>query len=124
MSGIVHNVLLVEDELLIALDTQAMLTAAGFTIAGPAADVASGLALLETEKIDAAVLDVNLRGAEVWPLALELQQRGVPFVLLTGYGGDISMPATLRSTPRLGKPVAEQELIRVLSESLARKYGA
>ncbi len=114
------RVLLVEDEALIALYTAETLTDAGYDVVGPADRLESALALAETEQLDAAVLDVNLAGIQVWPVANVLHQRGVPFVLLTGFGSSIEVPATCRAAQRLDKPFNETVLLNALQTIVGR----
>jgi len=101
------RILLVEDELLPALDTGDVLTECGYTVVGPALSVSQALPLLD-QPLDAAVLDVLLGSETVWPVADALQRRGVPFVLLTGMLSE--MPPAYRSAPILGKPVHYEAL--------------
>ena len=75
-----RSVLLVEDDLLVAWDIEQMLTAAGVRVLGPASSVGAALALLKTERPDAAILDLKLRGELVTPVARKLRHMGVPFV--------------------------------------------
>lgn len=104
--------------MLIALDTQDALTTAGYEVLGPAADITTGLAIVGAETIDAAVLDVSLGSAYVWPVAEALHARRVPMVLLSGYGAALNIPADLQSIPRLSKPVVTDELIKVVASLL------
>jgi CheY-like chemotaxis protein len=80
------RVLLVEDEFLIAEDLASVLSAAGATVVGPAYTVAGALSLIESgDALDGAVLDVNLKGEAVFPVADALLSRSIPFVFTTGY---------------------------------------
>ena len=91
------RILLVEDEALIAMDTEDALVDAGYAVVGPADRLDTALALARAAPIDAAVLDVNLAGSMVWPVATALQQRGIPYVLLTGFGAYLDAPAEHRA---------------------------
>ena len=113
-----QRVLLVEDEALIALDMHDVLTSAGFDVVGPAGDVATASDLADRESLDCALLDVNLGGSLVWPVAQRLRDRGVPFVLLTGYGASLQIPTTFAGVRCLFKPVRSVELLRALREPL------
>ena len=113
-SGVPPRVLLVEDEALIALDTADALTEGGYVVAGIADRVASALALAETEDLDAAVLDVNLAGEQVWPVAAVLADRGIPFVLLSGLSSQTDVPVRFRNTPWVSKPARHTELMKLL----------
>jgi DNA-binding NarL/FixJ family response regulator len=75
-----HGVLLVEDEALIAMEVARGLAQSGYRVLGPASTVACALALLQGERPDVAILDVNIRGERVTPVARELSALGVPFV--------------------------------------------
>lgn len=79
------RILLAEDDFLIALTAEEALVAVGATVVGPAHSLAEGLALVDREPLDAAVLDVNLNGEDSREVAERLVARGVPFVLATGY---------------------------------------
>ena len=80
------RVLLAEDEFVIAQSLSLALQDAGATILGPAATTEQALRLLErTDRVDAAVLDVNLRGDTVYAVADALLARAVPFIFTTGY---------------------------------------
>jgi two-component SAPR family response regulator len=111
------SVLVVEDEMLLALDLEYMLKRQGHQVIGPAATVGAGLELARSGQPDAAILDVRLRGETVFPLAELLIERGVPFVFLTGYGR-IDIPADMRAAPRLQKPVSEDDLMGALQPLL------
>ncbi|MEZ5787600.1 MAG: response regulator [Xanthobacteraceae bacterium] len=71
--------------MLIAFDIIDTLNAAGCDVIGPFADVSEAVGAAATRDVDLAVLDINLRGTAVWPLADALQDRYVPFLFLTGY---------------------------------------
>jgi CheY-like chemotaxis protein len=80
------RILLVEDEPLIATMVVEMLVGLGATVAGPATTLEAGLVLAGAAEIDAAVLDINLRGKRIDPIADVLDARGIPVVFATGYG--------------------------------------
>jgi CheY-like chemotaxis protein len=80
------RVLVVEDEFLVAALLEDTLSGFGCRVIGPASTVEEGLELLRSERIDAAVLDVNIDGLPVFPVADALAARGVPFIFATGYG--------------------------------------
>lgn len=105
------RVLLVEDEFLVRIMVEDDLCAAGCIIAGPCSDLGSAMRALAGEAFDVAVLDVNLNGEMVYPLADELRRRKIPFVFLSGYGR-MDLPERFRDTPRLAKPHEPAALIR------------
>jgi two-component system, response regulator PdtaR len=109
--------LVVEDEILISLEIEDILTRNGCRVVGPASTVAAALALIEREAPDAAVLDVELRGERVTPVAAALKRRGIPYVLASACDGrEIEAVSELVGVENLGKPMQPGRLI----ESLAR----
>jgi len=81
-----RRILVVEDEYMMAEDLRHDLEKAGAKVVGPVPSVAGALRLLAEEGvIDGAILDVNLRGEKAYPVADVLRERGIPFVLATGY---------------------------------------
>src|SRR3954453_11157705 len=99
-----HRILLVEDEYFIADDMAQSFREHGIEVVGPAASVADALDLIrDTERLDGAVLDINLRGEMVFPVADALETRNVPFLFATGYDAAI-VPARYRHIPRCEKP--------------------
>ncbi|WHU04020.1 response regulator [Sphingomonas sp. NIBR02145] len=118
MSG-PQKVLIVEDEPLIAMMLEDFLDALDRVVAGTADSVASGLALVEAGGIDAAIMDVNLRGGETsWPIADALAARGIPFVLATGGAGDM-IHESYRNRPILSKPFTMDSVEKVLDSLVA-----
>lgn len=81
-----RRVLLVEDQFIVAIELERQLKEAGCTVTGPVARLKPALALAQVEEFDFAVLDVNLFGDKVFPVAEMLASRAIPFVLTTGYG--------------------------------------
>lgn len=99
-----ERILVVEDEPLIAMMLEDFLDILGKSVAGSADSVASALGVIDAGGIDAAILDVHLRGGEKsWPVADRLAEAGIPFVLATGGSGDMIEPAH-RDRPILSKP--------------------
>lgn len=111
------RVLVVEDEMLVALHVADMLSAAGCEVIGPALRVSDGVALVEGGEAPAfALLDINLGGEMSWPVARALVLRGIPFVFITGYVGEhAELPADLAGTCLLSKPLAEDDLRRAIA---------
>ena len=113
-----RKVLVVEDEYLIADDLAAMLQEAGAEVIGPAASLPHAVRLTEHQQsLDAAVLDINLRGVEVFPLANELKSAGIPIIFLTGYG-DINIPEEFSHYGRCEKPMGTPHVITELAALL------
>jgi CheY-like chemotaxis protein len=111
------RVLIVEDDFLVSLLLEDMLVDLGHQVVGPAADVANALELAEREQIDIAVLDVNLRGSDTYPIAAALAARAIPFVFATGYGRS-SLREPYCDAPLLKKPFQQSDLERLLDEAL------
>jgi CheY-like chemotaxis protein len=107
------RVLVVEDEYLLAMDVSAWLEAAGAHVVGPASNVDAALEVLEHAELDGAILDVNLRGEMVYPIADALTARGIPFVFTTGYDAR-SMPARFAFVKRCEKPTTPEAISRAL----------
>jgi len=97
------RVLVVEDETMIAMLIEDVLADLGYEVVGPAGKLASALQLAREERIDAAILDVTIRGGQVFPVADILRERGIPFVLASGYGA-WTLPDTYKGVPLLQKP--------------------
>lgn len=118
------KVLVAEDEVLVAMSLERALVDAGLEVVGPAASLARARELVKTQPVGAAVLDTNLQGEMVFPLAEELVARGVPVLLVTGYGNDDILPPSLRAIPRLQKPASERDLIDRLCGLIRRTPAA
>ncbi len=117
-----HRILVVEDEFLIAMELDFMLKTAGYQVLGPVPDVGAALGLLRAERPDAAVLDVNLAGEWVTPVAEVLRAMSVPFVLSSGYGvADLHVEPVLRDAINVGKPSRSELLLRVLRDVLPER---
>jgi len=112
-------VLVVEDEFLIAMELELLLQQHGWQVLGPAATVAGALRLLASARPDVALLDVNLRGEMVTPVAEELRAQGVPFVLASAYDHHgVASVAILAAAPNVGKPTDEQRLLATLAHAM------
>ena len=99
-----RRILVVEDEPLIAMMLEDFLDMLGHQLVGTADSVDGALAAIDAGTLDAAILDINLRGGETsWPVADVLAGRGIPFVLATGGTGD-AMAGQYRDRPILTKP--------------------
>lgn len=111
------RVLVVEDRGLIADRIALILREAGGVVIGPAATLGAGLDLArhEADRIGAALLDIDLQGETVYPLAELLQARGAPFLFMTGYGEMAILPGW-RGAPRLEKPFGAVALLDALGD--------
>jgi DNA-binding response OmpR family regulator len=119
-----RRVLIVEDEMLLAMELEIMVTEQGCAVVGPAPTIDRALALIRSERPDAAILDVNLNGTTAAPIAAELRAQNVPFVLATGYGDKQELQLELRNAPRVKKPISHSRLISVLADVLAERPRA
>jgi CheY-like chemotaxis protein len=115
------RILVVEDEALVAAMLQEMLEECGARTVGPAYALAAACELARTAACDAAVLDVSLRGESVGPAAAILAARGIPFILATGYGGQVS--EEWPSAPVVEKPYSARDIERALA-SLGLAVGS
>jgi two-component system, response regulator PdtaR len=115
-------VLVVEDQLMIALDLRQTLEKLGYTVLGPASSVEKALALLETHTPDAALLDEDLRGVPVTPVAEVLRRRGIAYAIISGHHRPLTGDEALNGARRLEKPPSLSAIREVLSE-LARQTG-
>jgi CheY-like chemotaxis protein len=114
------RVLVVEDNFLAAEVVRDALERNGCTVVGPVGRVVDAVRLVESEALDAAVLDINLNGDRCFAIADALRGRDVPFVFLSGYDDSTPVPKELKSTRWLGKPVAEDQLLAAVSDLVAR----
>ena len=109
-----RRLLVAEDDFFIVEDLLRGLEQAGAEVIGPVANLQSALDLLDkTPNLDGAVLDINLQGNLVFPLADALRQRNIPFVFLTGYERQI-IPSRFSNAKHCQKPVELQPLIKAL----------
>jgi DNA-binding response OmpR family regulator len=116
---VVQRILVVEDEFLIAMELDVTLRSAGYQVLGPASNVGAALGLLRAERPDAAILDVNLAGEWVTPVAEVLQAMIVPFILTSAYGAaDLHAEPVLRDAINVGKPSKSELLLKELRDVL------
>jgi CheY-like chemotaxis protein len=113
------RVLVVEDEMMVSMLIEDMLTDLGCIVVGPAARLDEAIDLAMASDLDCAVLDVNLGGQPIFPLADLLRERGKPFAFATGYG-DAGVRDVDRGTAVLQKPFREGDLARILGELRAK----
>jgi CheY-like chemotaxis protein len=107
-------ILIVEDDALIAMEIETQVQALGYAVLGSARSVDAANELLNRHHPHAALLDVNLNGTTVTPIALRLRQLKVPYALVTGYPRLALEDPVLADAPRLRKPVVEIELAQML----------
>jgi CheY-like chemotaxis protein len=111
------RILIVEDEALVAAMLQDMLIDLGATVVGPAFTIARSLELAREAHIDAAVLDVNVRGERIDPVAAVLRDRRIPVVFATGYNQG---PDGASEAPVIDKPYTRERLAEALRLALHR----
>lgn len=121
-----RRVLIVEDLYLVADDLRRLCRRHGGEVVGPVPDVARARELAADEQLDFAILDVDLRGEDVFGVAATLDTRGIPFIFVTGHG-PTSLPARFRDVPMVAKPFSEAEvlesILRVLRAADGRERG-
>jgi DNA-binding response OmpR family regulator len=115
--AVLPKILILEDELLLAMALKATLGHAGYDIVGPMPDIPGGCEAARTAPLDIALLDVNLNGDKVFPVADILAARGVPFVFLTGYNTE-TLPARHRHRPMIVKPCRPEVMVRMLADAM------
>ena len=114
-----RRVLIVEDEMLIAMLVEQMVQDLGYDVVGPALTVNEALFLLERENVDCAVLDMNLGdGVSSAPVADALRARDIPFLFASGYGSKGPV-ANLSVAPVLNKPFLTHDLEKALQHILS-----
>jgi DNA-binding NtrC family response regulator len=111
------RVFVVEDEMLVSLIIEELLTDAECIVVGPFDQVSTALEAARTEKIDLAVLDVNINGIKVYPVAETLARRNIPFLFLTGYG-DSAIPVDRPHWIACQKPFRTEKLINMLTQCI------
>jgi DNA-binding response OmpR family regulator len=111
------RVLIVEDEYFLAGDLEKALKSQGATIIGPFADFDAAYRRAARDHFDVAIIDVNLRDKEAYPIADELMRQSIPFLFYTGYGDDV-IPERFKDVKLWVKPFEPPDLI----ETIARLY--
>ena len=111
------KVLVVEDEMMIAMLIEDMLDEFGCKLVGPATNVPRALELIGKESIAVAVLDLNLDGKDTYAIADALQRKNVPFIFATGYGST-GLRQEYGNRPVLQKPFQARDLSTALTEAL------
>jgi DNA-binding NtrC family response regulator len=99
-----RRILVAEDEGLIALDLESMLQGFGCEVVGPLSDIHDILSAIRSQPVDGALLDVNLRGRQVFEILPEFISRKIPVVLTSGYDDATLFPRVFRELPRISKP--------------------
>jgi CheY-like chemotaxis protein len=113
-----HSILIVEDEPLIAMMLEDFLESLGHSVRATCDSVQDALSVTDKGGFDLAILDVNLKGENVWPVAHRLKTQGIPFVLATGGHVD-PPPAEFASVPVIEKPYTVDRVSPALDAALA-----
>jgi len=112
------RVLIIEDESIVAMLLEDALADLGCSVVGIASRLDEAMGKVSSLAFDAAILDVNLNGFQTYLVAEALTQRGIPFVLSTGYG-TAGLPEVFQDVPLLGKPFQQSDLQRTLAAALS-----
>ncbi len=115
-----HNILVVEDEWLIAIDYKASIEELGYHVVGPARNIKTAMELINENTIDAALLDINLGKQQSFPIALRLKEMDVPVAFITS-NTRADIPEEFRSFDLLPKPLARVALKNHLAKVCAKK---
>ncbi len=115
-----NDVLIVEDDPIIALDFEDTLLGFGVKTVRTAGSVAKALAMIEERPPDFALLDVGLIREKSFAVAERLEALKIPYVFVTGYGADVRLPAAFNGKPRLPKPYSTDALQALLTRAFGR----
>ena len=113
-----HTILIVEDEPLIAMMLEDFLDSLGHKVKGICESVGEARTAVEEGGFDLAILDVNLKGENIWPVASEMRARGIPFVIASGGHVD-PPPAEFDNVPMIDKPYTIDRVTPAIDEALA-----
>ena len=107
------RILIVEDEPIVALNYASILEEAGYEVLGPVGTIGKGIEIIERERLDGAVLDIDLSGVPVDPIIHALKQRGLPYLFVSAFPG---MVGPYRDAVFLDKPCTASQLIKAVNE--------
>src|SRR6266478_6374151 len=113
------SVFLVEDEVMIRMMVADMLEELGYSVAAEAGEISEAIRLAQSAQFDLAILDVNVNGKVISPVAELINARNIPFVFATGYGSS-GLPEEYRDRPALQKPFQIESLAQVIDTALKR----
>jgi len=111
------SVFLVEDEVMIRMMVADMLEELGYSVAAEAGEISEALRLVQSTEFDLAILDVNVNGKVITPVAELIKASGRPFIFATGYGSS-GLPAEYRDRPALQKPFQLETLAQMIDSTL------
>lgn len=115
------RILIVEDDALVALNLQEFVESLGCTVVGPAGRLGEALRTLEREEIDGAMLDINLHGELVYPLAERLAERKIPMLFCSGYAFTSIVPERFAHYRQVAKPCVEHTLRTAMMETFTAR---
>lgn len=115
------RVLVVEDMAVVADEIGRMVREFGCEVVGPVGSLSDAQAAAQNERFDAALLDINLNGQSALPVADELADREIPFIIMSGYGREILAPP-FDSSPSIEKPFSRNELRQVMIQTFVREH--
>jgi DNA-binding response OmpR family regulator len=113
------RLIIIEDNFPVAAGLEYLLQSAGYEVVAKAGHVAQALEIVATLPFDVALLDIDLHGEHVAPVAQEVRRQGKTLIFLSGYGEADMLPPQLRSLPRLEKPVDPELLFAAIDRALA-----
>lgn len=113
-----RSILIVEDEPLISMMLEDFVQSLGHSVAAICETVGDALAAIEGNSFDMAILDVNLKGESVWPVATKLREKNVPFVIATGGHVD-PPPAEFANAPLIEKPYTVDRVTPAIEAAVA-----
>ncbi len=117
-----RRILVIEDSPVVAEAADDMLRDMGCVVVGPATNMAPALEMAGEEQLDAAIVDINIRGGKAYPALRILHSRGIPLLLTSGYA-DWTLPEEWQDRPRLAKPYTPNQLREALLGLLAGQAG-
>jgi DNA-binding NtrC family response regulator len=118
-----RKILVLEDDVLLAMDMEDHLLDSGYEVIGPFANVSEALGAIEETSVDGAVVDLNLNGEMSFPVIEALKVRGLPVIVCSGYAELPEFKNRLSNVPLLSKPCDPKKLVALLSESQSAKQG-
>jgi DNA-binding NtrC family response regulator len=113
----IPSILLLEDDLLLAMDMEEHLLESGYRIVGPFGRISDALDAIPRNELTGAIVDLNLHGELSFPVIEALQQRSIPVIVCSGYAELPELKARLKGLPLLPKPWSGQRLSRAMAEA-------
>lgn len=110
-----RRILIAEDEGLIAMQLEDLLSGMGYEVVGPVSTVREVEDCIQKQNFEGALLDVNLRGQAILGVLPQLKDMGIPFIITSGYDAASLFPPQFRDMPRMAKPFDEAALCRLCS---------